>query len=278
MKARVLLAAVVLLASYARAGAEELEVDFENLGYRFRSVTGKDGGTLEPSGGTVHAFLPPGKMGRDSIRYEGKFQLAGDFEVSIGYDIKKLPRPDSPEAQASPYQHSNNIELSWWRPEQIVIVFRNHRIVGEHYGYHVAIGKKKPSGMSKPALGPTGRLGMRRAGAKLTFLHATGNGPLQELGTIDWNTDPVPVPSFGVRPLKTTDGIDVVFSHFHIKADQIVWSKQRPAPPVASRPWHWLLAVPLAVGGGFVAYRVLAAKPGVPSEPEPQQEDAGVEE
>lgn len=257
MRRFAILATLAAALCAGRVLAEEFVVDFKNPMGRFRAEGAVAvGGKFEPDQKTLRAILPPGNLGRPGLDYRGQFQLLGDFEVTIAYELKNLPRPQPPDATAKDYDYSNNVQLSLDEPGRIAIVYRNHRSSGEGYGYFCNLDGEMNFG-HKPASGPRGTLGLRRVGRRLTFLLGAGDEPPVPLGSVEWGTDSVAVPTVAVFPLQTKDGIEVDFREFRIKADSIEWSKKIPTPRRRGGwPWVRWLAFPIVLVASTVVWRL----------------------
>ncbi len=87
-----------------------------------------------------------------------------------------------------------------------------------------------------PAAGKSGRLGVRRSGDQLTFLHSDADGALVEMGTVKFSTEPITDLGLQALALRSPDAIDVRFDRLSIKADRIVRLNEPPRPAGAGEP------------------------------------------
>ena len=125
----------------------------------------------------------------------------------------------------------------------MVTVFRDHRPSGEGWGFYA----HSPEGGSTlrhfPASGKSGRLGVRRSGEELTFLHSGPDGSLVEMETVKFGTEPIAELGLQALALRSTDAIDCRFNRLSIKADKIVRLEQPPSTGWGGGTWLTLAAV-----------------------------------
>ena len=177
--------------------------------------------------------------------------LEGDFEIVADFEIIRLPRPAEPPAGATVKDPTNNIEIFLYAPDVMVTVFRDNRPSGEGWGFYA----HSPEGGSTlrhfPATGKSGRLGVRRSGDQLTFLHSGADGTLVEMGTVKFSTEPIADLGLQALALRSPDAIDVRFERLSIKADKIVRLEQPPSTGWGSGTWLTLAAVVAVFIGGL---------------------------
>ena len=87
-----------------------------------------------------------------------------------------------------------------------------------------------------PATGKSGRLGVRRTGDHLTFLHSSGHGTLVEMGTARSAPSRSPISGLQALALRSPDAIDVRFDRLSIKADKIVRLEKPPSTGWGAEP------------------------------------------
>ncbi len=168
-----------------RVSADEIDVDFTRQSYDrwlFRPEAALDGGRWDTKGNGLHASVPKGQPSRGPLRFRGLMHLEGDFEIVADFEIISLPRPAEPPPKGTVKDPTNNIEIFLYAPEVMVTVFRDHRPSGEGWGFYA----RSPEGGSTlrhfPATGKSGRLGVRRSGDQLTFLHSGVDGTARRDG------------------------------------------------------------------------------------------------
>ncbi len=244
---------------FATKSAEEIDVDFTRQSYDrwlFRPEAGLDGGRWDTKGNGLHASVPKGPTSRGPLRFRGLMHLEGDFEIVTDFEIIRLPRPAEPLAGATVKDPTNNIEIFLYAPEVMVTVFRDHRPSGEGWGFYA----RSPQGGSTlrhfPASGKSGRLGVRRSGEDLTFLHSGPDGSLVEMETVKFGTEPIAELGLQALALRSTDAIDCRFNRLSIKADKIVRLEQPPSTGWGGGTWLMLAAVVAVFIGALAAWRL----------------------
>ena len=222
---------LLALAAPATAG-DTLDADFSKHTYdrwAFRAEPNGSGGKWDTRGDGLRGTLPAGKPGRAFLKFNGRFRLEGDFEVILSYTINQLPRPPAPPEGKKDWDISNNIQLTLPAEGRITNVYRNHRHSGEGMGFYA----RTPEGEHKfnhvATKGPIGRLGLKRSGGKLTFLGASDQDDFTDLGTIPFETGPIPKVAFEIMPIDTEGAIDVRFDRLEVHADRIVYDEPPPA-------------------------------------------------
>ncbi len=247
----------------AGASADEIDVDFTRQSYDrwlFRPEAGLDGGRWDTKGNGLHASVPKGQPSRGPLRFRGLMHLEGDFEIVADFEIISLPRPAEPPPKGTVKDPTNNIEIFLYAPEVMVTVFRDHRPSGEGWGFYA----RSPEGGSTlrhfPATGKSGRLGVRRSGNQLTFLHSGVDETLVEMGTVTFSTEPITELGLQALALRSPDAIDVRFERLSIKADKIVRLEKPPSTGWGSGTWLTLAAVVAVFIGGIAAWRLRSGR------------------
>jgi prepilin-type N-terminal cleavage/methylation domain-containing protein len=243
--------------------ADEIDVDFTRQSYDrwlFRPEAGLDGGHWNTRADGLHASLPKGQPSRGPIRFHGLMHLEGDFEIVADFEIITLPRPAEPPPKGEVKDPTNNIEIFLYAPDVMVTVFRDHRPSGEGWGFYA----RSPEGGSTlrhyPGTGKSGRLGVRRSGSQLTFLHSGVDETLVEMGTVTFSIDPIADLGLQALALRSPDAIDVRFERLSIKADKIVRLEKPPSTGWGSETWLTLVAVSTLVIGGLATWRLRAGR------------------
>ena len=251
------------LVSGAGVLADEIDVDFSRQSYDrwlFRPEAGLDGGHWNTRSSGLHASVPKGQPSRGPLRFHGLMHLEGDFEIIADFEIISLPRPAEPPAKATVKDPTNNVEIFLYAQDVMVTVFRDHRPSGEGWGFFA----RSPEGGATlrhfSATGKSGRLGVRRVGNQLTFLHSGVNGTLVEMGTVTFSTEPIADLGLQALALRSPDAIDVRFERLSIKADKIVRLEKPPSNGWGSGTWLTLAAVLAVSIGGIAAWRVRSGR------------------
>jgi prepilin-type N-terminal cleavage/methylation domain-containing protein len=256
----------------AGVSAEEVNADFTRQSYDrwlFRPEAAFDGGHWDTKGNGLHASVPKGQPSRGPLRFRGLMHLEGDFEIVADFQIIRLPRPAEPPAGGTVKDPTNNIEIFLYAPEVMVTVFRDHRPSGEGWGFYA----RSPEGGSTlrnfPATGKSGRLGVRRSGDQLTFLHSGVDDTLVEMGTVTFSTGPILELGLQALALRSPDSIDVLFKRLSIKADKIVRLEKPPSTGWGSGTWLTLAAIGAVVIGGLATWRLRSGRDELPK-PKPK--------
>ena len=255
--------ALVVL-STTSAPAEEISVSFGSQRYDrwvFQTESAGTSARWSTQTGGLRVKVPAGKVGRPPVKFSGLFHLKGDFEITTGYTINRLPRPRAPAAGSKSPEAANNLEILLRTPSQMATTFRSSRPGGDTYGFYVQKGDGSGVVRNFPTTQKTGRLGVRRVGSKLTLLRGDKGGPMEEMGTADFSSEPITEFALQVIAIHSSDGIDVQFDHLKIEADKIVQLQGRYVPGWSTVIWVVLLHL-LALATGVVLWRWYAGRPG----------------
>ncbi len=216
---------IILTLVMVGTSGQELDVNFQG-GQADRSlfspdVKGSNGRWRVTDGSGVVAVIPKGPVDRPPIKYTSRFDLEGDFEVVADYHVSSLPTPHVPPGKDAGAA-SNNVELVISGPGGWATVNRRNTRSGEVCGYYAEVAGRASPSEGWPGKGKAGRLAIRRAGDRLTFLRGGEAGPLEELGTIDFFREPITEVSLQVNAWNSIDGIEVSFPRVQIRADRII--------------------------------------------------------
>jgi len=251
------------LVSGAGVSSDEIDVDFTARSYDrwlFRPEAGLDGGRWDTKGNGLHAALPKGKPSRGPLRFHGLMRLEGDFEIVADFTILRLPRPAEPPVGSTVKDPTNNIEIFLLAPERMVTVFRDHRPSGEGWGFYAGSPEGGSTLRNFPAAGKSGRLGVRRSGDQLTFLHSGPGGTLVEMGTAKFSTEPIADLGLQALALRSPDAIDVRFERLSVKADKIIRLQAPPSTGWGVGAWLTVAAAVAVTVGVLVAWRLRAGR------------------
>jgi prepilin-type N-terminal cleavage/methylation domain-containing protein len=252
----------VLTAVSARA--DEISVNFGSQGYDrwvFQTDSAGTPARWSTQTGGLRVRYPAGKIGRPPVKFLGLFRIEGDFEITTGYTINLLPRPKAPAAGGKAPEGSNNLEILLRTPSQMATIFRSNRTGRDTYGYYVQKADGSGDLQNVSTTQKSGRLGVRRAGPKLTFLRGDVSGPMEEIGSADFSVEPISEFAMQVIALHSADAIDVEFDHLKIQADKIVRLQSPYDPGWNTLTWVLMLHL-LALAVGVILWRRCAGRPG----------------
>jgi hypothetical protein len=251
---------VLALLAMTDGSDNEIEVDFTSqAGYDrtlFHTKTGLTGGSWEAKGDGLRANLPTGRPNRQPSRFSAQVNLEGDFQIIAQYRINNLPYPKTPPAKAP--GPSNNLEIVIGGKDLEATVFRDRRPEpGDEIGYFSKCPEGDATVQHHPFKGKVqkaaGRLGMRREGQKLTFLHGDVDGEMTEFGSTQFCTRPITEVGVQILALSSPDAVDITFDRLSIKADRLV--RLQVLPPTGSMGiLTWIVLGLVVAGVGALAY------------------------
>jgi hypothetical protein len=248
---------LTLLAVAAAADpVREIRVDFRKESYDrwlFRAMALPSGlvrGHWNESASGLRGVLPKGPKNRRPAQFLSLFGLEGDFEIEAGFKAAKLPRPSQDAA-------SNRVEVRVSGSDRSASVYRRANATADEFGYSV----QNPFGggdveKNVPAKALSGRLKVRRVGSTLSFWRAEAEGPIVELGSVDFGSGPIVEVSLQVDAQGTTDGLDVTFEQVAIQADRIIRHEYPPASGLGEWVWACGLGFTAVVAAFFVRRRM----------------------
>ena len=223
----------------------------------------------------ARAFTPPcRKASRPAVRFGSGVYYAWKGISRSSPISRSTASPGPPNLRRGAVKDpTNNVEIFLYATDRMVTVFRDNRPSGEGWGYYA----QSPEGGSTlqhfPAKGKSGRLGVRRSGDQLTFLHSEADGTLVEMGSFKLGT--VPIAELGVQALalRSPDAIDVRFKRLSIKADKIVRLEQPPSSGWGGGTWLTLIAVVALLIGALAAWWLRSGRD-EPPKPKPAVKSA----
>jgi hypothetical protein len=174
------------------------------------------------------------------------FTLHGDFEVTAGYAISRLPRPKSDDG-------ANRLQIFLRSPGRTALLYRDATHSADSFGYDVFAQSDSSSTGQITARSAKGRIRVERRGTTLTFARSEGGGPLETIGSAGFDSEPVTEVKLEVDPIGTTDELDVRFDRLEVRADRI--DRRTPPGREGSSYWVWALGLAVAAVGLAVVRR-----------------------
>ena len=249
------------IASSADTQPDAIRETFEGKSFdswSFRALGNGSGGRWEVVDAGLRGALPIGGRSRPPLKFAGLFKLGGDFRITLGYSIAKLPRPRPPS-------NRNNIEIFVSNANGFASLFRNAEST-QGVGFHVhhPSDRKDDAYRRQPTSANEGRLQMWREGTTLHFAAGGRDGPLTEVGTASFDRDPISDLAVHVLAYESVDALDVTLRSLEIQADRIV--RMREPSRSGGGGWAWLVAIVGAGSiGGLVAWRRRSSRVEVPA-------------
>jgi prepilin-type N-terminal cleavage/methylation domain-containing protein/prepilin-type processing-associated H-X9-DG protein len=172
------------------------------------------------------AVIPKGAADRPPIKYVSRFDLEGNFEITLDFIAAKIPAAHSASVKKGD-EPSNTVELILSGPWGWCTLNRRSTKSGDAWTYFAKVEGNEESS-SKPAAGKSGRLSAKRVGDQLSFLCSAGETPLETVGTIPFTSLPITEVSFQVYAWNSVDELEVDFPRVRIEAEQIkLWNSQQ---------------------------------------------------
>ena len=195
-------------------------------------------GRWDLSGDGLRAVRPPGELDRPPLEFQGRFDLEGDFEVTASFAIRKLPRPKTKEG-------SNRVAIFLGGSDRSASLYRAANSGADGYCYEINSAQAESENRFVPTRATTGRLRIERRGTTMTFWRSEGALPLEQIGSADFDSDPISEIVFLADALNSGDGFDVRFGRIEILADRIKRHETRIGEPTS---WESLSLGLIAVG------------------------------
>jgi hypothetical protein len=203
-------------------------------------------GRWDLTGDGLRAVRPRGELDRPPLELQGRFDLEGDFEVMACFAIVKLPRPKTKDG-------SNRIAIFLDGPDRSASLYRAANSGADGYGYEIHGAQADSEKRFVPTRATTGRLRVERRGSTMTFSRSEAAGPLEQIGSAEFDSGPISEIAFLADALNSDDGLDVRFDRIEILADRI---KRRGPSSGESTPWGALI-IGLLAAGAFTALIIL---------------------
>jgi hypothetical protein len=244
-----------LIGPIGRAAADDLPdaVDCAADARLLNSHFSRYGSTqrIGPDGAGVRIYLPAIAQSIGQTGLYSYFSLAGDFEVSVNYELLNISPPKGG------YGATCGITVDTQGPGGSIGITRGET-VGKPSGYVVTRGQPESGGETKyestyhPSAAKAGRMVLRREKADVVCLAAdTPQGELKELCRVPFS----PATVRQVRMFADNGGshttVDVRLTNLEVRAREIAGGLPKYQPP---RPWGWWWWA----GGGLIALAAAA--------------------
>ena len=189
------------------------------------------------------------------VGVDTRFRVAGDFEITLEYEILALPKESPPQGTGLALlvkfetPATGGASLTRLRKGTADVFGANRIMPGEG-------GKDRFQTENVPASAQRGKLRLARSGPMLKYLVAEGTGEFREIHSADVGTEAITELRAQVRTGQQPASADVRLVRWSIHADSL---PDRPTiRPIARQSWKWLIltvAVLLVLGlGGGTGY------------------------
>lgn len=184
--------------------------------------------------------IPPGPDKRPLMGLESRFGLEGEFDITVDYAIRWLPRPAKEWV---------NLSIFIIGPDGMAAMTRtNNSQSGDGYSIWFQPwegSKSKGTANNVPTQDKTGTLRLARTGKTLRFF-AWARGQAQtEIGSVEFGDRPIDKIAFQVLAPAMKAPIDIEFDNVSVKADR--FSKLIFVPPTNNGYLWWITAALIAV-------------------------------
>ena len=179
------------------------------------ALRGPAWGRWDLTGPGLRALRPRGELDRPPLQFVSRLSLEGDFDITAQFTIAKLPRRRTK-------QGSNRIAIFLEGRERYASVFRAATHGGDGYGYEIDGDLAESAHDFVPTRATSGRLSARRRGTSLSFWRSEADGPLEQIGSVEFDSSPISDLAFLADARDSGDGFDIRFDRIEIVADRIV--------------------------------------------------------
>ncbi len=162
------------------------------------------------------------------------------------FAIKKLPRPKTKDG-------SNRVAIFLVGQGGSVSLFRAATAAGDGFGFEIDGAQAESEKPFVRTRATTGRLSVRRLGTTLTFWRSEADGPLEEIGSADFDPGPISEVAFHADALTSGDGFDVRFDRIEILGDRI--DRRRPDSADGTFSWASIIVLVAACAIGILIVR-----------------------
>jgi hypothetical protein len=187
------------------------------------------------SKGAMRLVVPPGPDKREIMGLDSRFGFEGDFDISVDYSIRSLPRPQ---------KEWTNLSIFIMGPDGMAAMTRtNNSNSGEGYSMWFQPwegSKAKGSAKNEPTQDKAGTLRLARLGKQLRYYAAARGKPQKEIGTVDFGDQPIETVGFQILAPALKSPIDVEYDNISIKADR--FTKLVFVPPSGNGILLWFLS------------------------------------
>jgi hypothetical protein len=200
----------------------------------------------------MRLLIPPGPDKRPLMGLDSRFGFEGDFDISVDYSIRSLPKPDKEWV---------NLSIFIIGPDGMAAMTRTHNSKsgpGYSMWFQPSEGSKaKGSARDVSTQDKAGTLRLARVGKELRFYAAATGQPQKEIGTVDFGDRPIDKVAFQVFTPASKAPIDIEFDNMAAKADR--FTKLTYVPPTDNAALFWILSglavVAVIVLGGWLISR-----------------------
>jgi hypothetical protein len=187
------------------------------------------------SKGAMRVVVPPTTIKQPLMGLESRFGLEGDFDISVDYSIRSLPRPA---------EEWVNLSIFIQGPPGMAAMTRtNHSKSGDGYSIWFQPSKEskaKGTVSTVPTSDRAGTLRLARVGKELFYYASSRGQPLKQIGTVDFGDQPIDLVGFHVLPPVLKTPIDFEYDNISVKADR--FTKLVFIPPSSNASWFWVLS------------------------------------
>jgi hypothetical protein len=187
------------------------------------------------SRGTLRLVVPAAPAMRPLLGLDSRFGLEGDFEISVDYTLRSLPRPEKEWVNVSIYIQGADGQAAMTRTNDLK----------SGQGYNVwfqpgAGSKAKGAGQSVPTEDKAGSLKLERVGSELRCSAAAKGQSLHQIAAVEFGTRPVQQVGFHILAPAMKAPVDVEFDNVHVKAER--FTGLAPPTPAGYGVLLWVLA------------------------------------
>jgi hypothetical protein len=183
----------------------------------------------------MRLIVPPGPDKRPLMGLDSRFGVEGDFDISVDYSIRSLPKPEKEWV---------NLSIFIIGPDGMAAMTRTHNSKsGQGYSmwFQPSEGSKaKGSARDVSTQDKTGTLRLARVGKELRYYAAATGQPQKEIGIVDFGDRPIDKVAFQVFTPASKAPIDIEFDNMTVKADR--FTKLVYVPPSGNAALFWILS------------------------------------
>ena len=184
------------------------------------------------SRGAMRLIVPPGPETRPLVGLNGRFGLEGDFDISVDYTLRSLPRPEKEWV---------NVSIFIAGPDGMAAVTRTNNAKSGH-GYSTWFQPSAGSKASVQAGGSStedkaGTLRLERVGKELHFYASAHGHPPKQIGSVEFGDHPIETVGFQVLPPALKAPVDIEFDNISVKADHFTHLVFVPPSDYGYLPW-----------------------------------------
>jgi hypothetical protein len=188
---------------------------------------------------TFRLIVPPGPEKRPLMGLESRFGIEGEFDISVDYTIRSLPRPPKEWV---------NVSIFIIGPDGMAAMTRtNNSQSGEGYSIWFQPwegSKSKGAANNVPTQDKAGTLRLARTGKQLSFFAWARGQAQKEIGSVEFGDRPIDKIAFQVLAPETKVPIDIEFDNVSVKADR--FTKLVFVPPSTSGYLWWIISALIA--------------------------------